>query len=320
MSHRILYVLSALCLAAAGLYLFWGAPPTPFGGWLPLAVLAAGALFGALAAGLQGAARKREREAAAAQAARLQAALEEARAACEQEKAAAQEFVTGYKHRVAHSLRMPASIIQGYTDILLGGLVEDEEAKKEYLQKIGERSTDLNEVLNTLMGRVDEDGDAEPVRLPFDILRLLEDTARDMAIPARQRGIDIRLITVHSSIPYTGDEHGMRRALYNIVENAIKYMGRPGAINITAAADAAAITITVKDDGLGMEAEEVEDIFNKGYQGSNSLVGSGTGLYLTRLIVQRHGGEVTARSGWGLGMGITIRLPLQNEGEVLANL
>ena len=106
------------------------------------------------------------------------------------------------------------------------------------------------------------------------------------------------------------DTYLLSRVLFNLLENALKYMGRPGAITIRVLKLESNASILVQDDGLGLPAEETAHIFEPNYQGSNHVGGQGYGLYLVRRAIEGHGGTVSAQSAPGRGMGISITLPL----------
>ena len=106
------------------------------------------------------------------------------------------------------------------------------------------------------------------------------------------------------------DTYLLSRVLFNLLENALKYMGRPGAITIRVLKLESNASILVQDDGLGLPAEETAHIFEPHYQGSNHIGGQGYGLYLVKRTIENHGGTVSAQSAPGRGMGISITLPL----------
>jgi signal transduction histidine kinase len=86
-------------------------------------------------------------------------------------------------------------------------------------------------------------------------------------------------------------------------------MGRAGEINITVSRSDGQALIVFKDDGKGVDAKELEHIFELNYQGSNRVSGFGLGLHLAKLSVEAHKGEIFAKSGKDKGMGIYICLP-----------
>ena len=106
------------------------------------------------------------------------------------------------------------------------------------------------------------------------------------------------------------DAYLLNRVLFNLLENALKYMGRPGVITIRIRRQGDSVSLLVQDDGMGLPSEETAHIFEPNYQGSNHVGGQGYGLYLVRRAIEGHGGTVSAQSAPGRGLGISMTLPL----------
>ncbi|MCR5431645.1 MAG: HAMP domain-containing histidine kinase [Lachnospiraceae bacterium] len=111
------------------------------------------------------------------------------------------------------------------------------------------------------------------------------------------------------NVEYTGSRKLLTVMMKNIVDNAVKYMRRPGNMHITVSNVADDIFIVCKDDGLGIGKDELPYIFDLNFQGSNRVSGNGLGLTQARDIVNAYGGTIYARSAPGAGMGIYIQLP-----------
>jgi signal transduction histidine kinase len=138
------------------------------------------------------------------------------------------------------------------------------------------------------------------------VLRGVIDAMSDMA---RAAGVEIRFVSDRSEIFMCGNAIGLSKVFYNIIENALKYAGEPGILNITVAliADGEAL-IVFKDDGPGVSEEDAHRVFERNYQGANALGGDGLGLWIAKTEVESHGGSVVAKSGEGNGMGVYITL------------
>ena len=102
----------------------------------------------------------------------------------------------------------------------------------------------------------------------------------------------------------------MMRAFYNLVENSIRYMNRPGNICLTVEETAEEIYAIYRDDGEGMDETEADSITDLNYQGSNAnRDGHGIGMYLVKDAVETNGGTLFIRTGKGKGMGIYMAFP-----------
>jgi len=153
-------------------------------------------------------------------------------------------------------------------------------------------------------------------RFPVDVPDLLEDvvTAVKILPVCKGREISVLIPKVPSPFPtIIGDRDLLVLAVYNLVENALKFTSVEDSIEVRALEDGRAIAIEVADSGTGIPAEDVSKIFEELYRGSNarSTEGSGLGLALVHRIVTLHRGGVGVRSSQAEPRGtvFTMRLP-----------
>ncbi len=107
----------------------------------------------------------------------------------------------------------------------------------------------------------------------------------------------------------------MSRALWNLLDNAVKYSPESRAVHVELTREAGRASITVRDHGIGIPADEQRTIFDRFVRGTESksrrIHGTGIGLAMVRQIVRAHGGEVDLVSEPGRGSSFTIRLPVE---------
>lgn len=111
--------------------------------------------------------------------------------------------------------------------------------------------------------------------------------------------------------PVFGDRDLIFLAVYNLLDNALKFT-RPGdTVEVRASEDGAGVVVEVADTGLGMLEDELPHIFEELYRGQEArgIAGSGLGLALVKAVAERHGGEVTTRSRSGKGSVFSLSLP-----------
>lgn len=132
---------------------------------------------------------------------------------------------------------------------------------------------------------------------------------------AADSGVVIQTLSAQDEIEMDADRFQLNKAIFNIIENSCKYMGRPGLVTLRAGCDENSVTITVKDDGLGLPSDETAHIFEFNYQGSNGRTGHEHGLYLVKETISAHRGTISASSAPGLGMEIRIVLPRWKQPE-----
>lgn len=116
----------------------------------------------------------------------------------------------------------------------------------------------------------------------------------------------------------TGDRDLLVLAVYNLIENALKFTSPEDSVEVRASEDGQAIVIEVADSGVGIPVEDTPKIFEELYRGSNarSTEGSGLGLALVKRIIALHDGQITVRSSQAEPRGtvFTIRLPVSKRG------
>ena len=153
-------------------------------------------------------------------------------------------------------------------------------------------------------------------RMPVDIPELLDDVV-DAArtIPAyRGRNVSLFISKVPAPLPLVrGDRDLLSLAVYNLVENALKYSSQNDSVEVRALEDGKAVVVEVADSGGGIASEDLSKIFEELYRGSNarSTEGSGLGLALVNRIISLHGGQIDVRSRQNgpRGTVFTVRLP-----------
>jgi signal transduction histidine kinase len=114
---------------------------------------------------------------------------------------------------------------------------------------------------------------------------------------------------------FTGewDRDRLEQVLNNLLSNAVKYSPNGGEITVSVSHDTRWVTIGVRDQGMGIDEEHQRSLFERFYRAGaeqTDIQGLGLGLYVTRRIVDAHGGEITVTSTPGEGSEFTVRLPL----------
>lgn len=186
-------------------------------------------------------------------------------------------------------------------------------------QRASENATRAVERLTRLLNDLRKLSDLEErslERIHVDIPELLDEVVEAARmIPAyRGRSINLLITKVPSLLPrVTGDRDLLSLALYNLVENALKYTSANDSVEVRALEDGKAVVVEVADSGAGIASDDLTKIFEELYRGSNarSTEGSGLGLALVNRIVSLHGGHIQVRSRQDgpHGTVFTVRLP-----------
>ncbi len=226
-----------------------------------------------------------------------------------------QQKTEKFRALLSHSLRMPVAVIQGYAELLVNDMVSDEEVKKDYLNKIVQRSQYMSDIISRSLNS-EENIEIQDLNYEVvDLLELIRHVAADMKKAAESKGIVIRVLSPDEEIIATVDSYLITRVMFNLLENAVKYMGRSGTVTIRVMNNDGQVNISVRDDGMGLCEEETRHIFEYQFKGSNHVSGSGYGMYLVEKSITAHGGEVSAQSSLGGGMGITMTIPVKPSQE-----
>ena len=214
---------------------------------------------------------------------------------------------------IAHDLRSPISVIQGYLQLLDGedpGVPMD-----EIVGRIREKVEDVSRLLHDFLDFSMLDAGflrLEPA--PIDLRALLVEMERDVQMLARDRGVHVTVSIdpEAGNMRLEGDAHRLRQVLQNLVGNALKYGGESGDVEIRADANPRGVRVSVIDQGPGVPADERELIFER-YQRARrdrgDRRGIGLGLMIVRRIVEGHGGTVGVDSEVGKGSTFWFELP-----------
>ena len=219
-----------------------------------------------------------------------------------------------FLHRLDHEIKNPLTGLRAaLVNLQESGNSTERQRASENAGRAVERLTRLLTDLRKL-----SDLEERPIeRILVDVPDLLDDVveaAREL--PSYQgRNINLLIPKVPSPFPsVTGDRDLLALAVYNLVENALKFTSAHDWLEIRALEDGKAIVIEVADSGAGISSEDQSRIFEELYRGSNaqSTEGSGLGLALVNRIVALHGGVVAVRSNQRQPRGtvFTVRLPV----------
>ncbi len=209
------------------------------------------------------------------------------------------EFVSS----VSHELRTPLTSITGYVELLREE--EDSPTKRGYLQIIdrnAERLIDL--VSDILFAARLQDGrlvlDLEPV----DMNQLVERAVAEARPRAEQSGVIVTMRTDGPAL-VQGESSRLSQLLDNLISNAIKFTPAGGDVDVALTQVETTLRIDVSDTGIGISAEDSERLFDRFFRSQSALEreiqGTGLGLYISKAIVEAHGGRIGVTSEEGKG-------------------
>ncbi|MBR3149168.1 MAG: HAMP domain-containing protein [Eubacterium sp.] len=218
---------------------------------------------------------------------------------------------------VAHDLRTPLTSVKGYVEGLRDGIANTPEKQELYLKTIYTSTLNMERLLDELLtvSRL-ELGNIELERKAVNINDFLSDCAEELKIELAQQDFDFEYNNnCDSDFVVQLDTDRFQRVIRNIVSNSLKYAKKDvrGKIELSAQTYQKSVIISISDNGIGLEGENLTKIFESFYRAdparTRTSEGSGIGLSVARQIVELHGGKIWATGKEGQGLTILISLP-----------
>ena len=224
------------------------------------------------------------------------------------------EFVAA----VSHELRTPLAVIRSAGDNLADGVVDDHARIRRYGDLVRSEGRRLSEMVEQILEFAGiQSGQRGFALRPVAIQPLLEDIVDASATLLDDAGIAVEYDIPPAIPPVLADEAALRRALQNLVGNAIKYGAGGRWLGLRAAHAGREVRITVADRGIGIAQAEQPKIFDPFYRTPDVIAaqiqGAGLGLSLVKRIVEAHGGRIAVHSAPGAGSEFTIAMPAASE-------
>jgi two-component system, OmpR family, sensor kinase len=236
-----------------------------------------------------------------------------------EEKLAAERHLTmlqrNFVSMASHEFRTPLTIIDAHAQRLV------KLEKRSTGDDVGERAgkirgavlslTHLMENLLNSARLVDSGAELYFHPIDFDLAVLLREVCQ-LHREISPKSQILQRVRTHPLMMF-GDPKLLFQVFSNILANAIKYSPGGGLIKFDAAIDGDSVVVSIEDNGIGVPAEDLDHVFERYFRARNvtSLVGTGIGLYLVKMVVALHHGDVTVRSKEGKGSAFTVRLPVR---------
>lgn len=212
----------------------------------------------------------------------------------------------------AHELRTPAAILRSQADVAL----ERSRSAEEYaatLAAMRAETEHLSAIVDDLLLIARAEASQLPViKEPADLMEIADESCRSLRPLAQSRNLLLEW-SVGEEVNVLGDARLLRRALVNLLINAVKYTPEGGAISVRVKLDTAFAAVEVADTGKGVAAEDLPHIFDRFYRGSgyagSESEGAGLGLAIVKMIAELHGGRVAVAGNPGMGTTFTLFVP-----------
>jgi len=242
--------------------------------------------------------------------------LNEANAKLREMSAMKEEFLA----LTTHDLRSPLTVISGVINFFSSGRLGDLTSEQKNMVEMMERNTqNLIELVNDLLDASKlESGTMRLDLASIELRGLVEELRKQMLPLAREKEIALEELIPEDLPLLKADRAKLRRVLVNLISNALKFTQRGGRVELLARPEAPGwVRVAVTDNGVGIPPEDLSDIFDKYAQArsraTRSEKGTGLGLYITRQLVELHGGRIEVQSEVGRGSTFSFTVPTASE-------
>ena len=217
---------------------------------------------------------------------------------------------------ISHDLKTPVTAIKGYAEGIMDGVADTPEKMERYIRTIYNKASEMDTLINelTLYTKIDTN------RIPYNFNTLsveayFEDCAEDLSVELESRGVEFGYFNyVEADVKIIADAEQVKRVVHNIVNNSLKYMDKPkGKINLRVKDVGDFVQVELEDNGRGIAAKDLPNIFDRFYRTdasrNSSKGGSGIGLSIVKKIIEEHGGKIwaTSREDTGTTMYFVLR-------------
>ena len=225
---------------------------------------------------------------------------------------------------LTHDLRTPLlAAIQTLTFFLEGALGELDEKQKLLLSTMQKSNEDLLGLVNALLEVYKYDADKlELTKTNFNIYTLVEQVYNELQPLAQNKEIEFKIECTNKDLVINADRSEIRRVICNLCGNAINYTQNGGKVIITLKNEGNDLIFSVADNGSGIPQEDIPNMFQRFSQGTSKKrsTGTGLGLYLSRQIIESHGGKIWLESTLNKGSEFSFLLTdtvVQKEGSLV---
>jgi two-component system phosphate regulon sensor histidine kinase PhoR len=215
---------------------------------------------------------------------------------------------------VSHELKTPVTVIKGYAEALLDGLVTtDPERAVSFIEIIKNHIERQAELIGNLLILSELESDEFTLDLlPLDLEGAARRAVTFLESKAVERGATVKMTGFERLPPVLIDPGRIEQVFVNLLDNALKYTPAGGQVEVSAVAEAERVVVTVRDNGPGIPPRSLARVFERFYRvdegRSREEGGHGLGLAIVKHIVQLHGGTVSVESTPGRGSAFSFTL------------
>jgi signal transduction histidine kinase len=228
------------------------------------------------------------------------------------EKHALEQLRADFLSMVTHDIRVPLTVILGYTEMLSDPEPPPEDVPKDVVSRIRESGEKIYAlVCNFLDVSRIEAGRLRVEPRPTDLRPLLVQALDHHGAGAKRKGVELTLEAA-PAMRAVADPIQIERVIANLLSNAIKFTPSGGSVSVHARPENGRMAVVFRDTGRGIPADEMPRLFEKyrRLRETERTEGTGLGLFISKTIVEAHGGSIRVESTPGVGSTFTVLLPV----------
>lgn len=208
----------------------------------------------------------------------------------------------------SHELKTPLTAIKGFNDIV--SMTATQPDIKELSGRIDKEVARIINLINDMLDLSMLESEKEPKKEEVELSDVVKDVQGSLEILAKERGVSVK--ASGKGVVMMEREHAVE-LVKNLTENAIRYNEKGGHVEVDVSEDDKKVVLTVKDDGIGIEEEHLQRIFERFYRVNKSRSretgGTGLGLSIVKHIAVLYGADVNISSAFGVGTTVTVTFP-----------
>ena len=217
---------------------------------------------------------------------------------------------------ISHDLKTPITSIKGYVEGIIDGVADTPEKMERYIKTIYTKACDMDRLISELTFYSGIDSNRIPYHFHcINVTDYFNDCVEDVGLELEAKNIELNYTNLlNPDTQIIADPEQMKKVINNIIGNSIKYMDKEkGVIDIRLLEDADSVRVEIEDNGKGIAAKDLGNIFERFFRTdasrNSSQGGSGIGLSIVKKIIEDHGGYIwaTSKEGEGTCMNFVIR-------------
>jgi len=212
---------------------------------------------------------------------------------------------------ISHELKTPVGALALLAETLAGE--EDAEVVNRLARRLQLESQRVARIVDDLLDLSRIESEETPMREPVAVHLVVAEAAERVRSAAERRAVTITFGEGSRHLVVTGDRRQLVSALFNLLENSVKYSDEGSTVDVRSHTDGEWVELTVTDKGIGIPERDLERVFERFYRVDRArgrdTGGTGLGLAIVRHVATNHGGDVRVESHEGAGSSFTLRIP-----------